>query len=79
MGRKIISIVLIVLGGIVSMMSAMLLIVVNLMQDSIGAYYIRDMIGTGTSNPYDSLIIGVILIVIGILLLIFRKRRTTLR
>ena len=75
--RTIISIIMIVVGGIMCFVNAMMLVVAFIMPRSIGAYYISDMIKNGffLFSPVFLLIIGVILIVIGIVLFLRKAGR----
>jgi len=68
-------IILLVVGLIVTIVGAMTLIVITLMPDSIGAYYLMDLIGTRLFNPGFLFLLGVVLIVIAIIGLAVRRRQ----
>ena len=72
LAKTIISIILLVVGVILCFVNAMLIIIVLVMPNSIGAYYISDMIENGflLFNPIFLLIIGAVLVIIGIILLL---------
>jgi len=71
----VLSTILIALGAIVCFFSAMLLIVVVAMPNSIGAYYIMSFFEVFLSSPFVSLIIGVVFIVVGIVLSRLRTKQ----
>ena len=68
------AIILIVLGVLICIPSVVMVLVIMVMSDSIGAYYIQDMLSVIAGSPFYPLVCGVCYLVFGLLALNFSKK-----
>ena len=73
--KIVLPIIMLVVGGIVCFVNVMMLIVVSVMPNSIGAYYVRDSLEASLFNPVFFLTIGAALVVVWVILLYCNARK----